>query len=350
MAKSTPVGMDPEYRTILSRPGVFLLRMLVFLALVGFVAVILNARSGLKQQDGLILTAFKSNPGLNALILGVLVIGIFYFIRQVVRLYPEIRWVNAFRISDPGLAMDLSPTLLAPMATMLRDRRGSLSLSTTAMRTLMDSIGSRLDEARETSRYLIGLLVFLGLLGTFWGLLETISSVGKTISSLDPKAADTANLFEELKSGLSEPLRGMGTAFSASLFGLAGSLILGFLDLQASQAHNRFYNELEEWLSQITELTPGAGADPAGGDLRQAIVEIRRKVEALGADLQSGDGAAVGEAARSLQQLTQGIEQLVQQMRAEQKVVREWVDDQAQQQSDTAALLRQLSDTLSKGR
>ena len=122
-----------------------------------------------------------------------LLVGILYAFRQVLRLYPEIRWVNAFRIADPGLAIEHQPVLLAPMATMLRDRTGALSLSTTSMRSIMDSIGSRLDEARDTGRYLVGLLVFLGLLGTFWGLLETIHSVGGTIDALDTKAADSVD-------------------------------------------------------------------------------------------------------------------------------------------------------------
>ena len=178
----------------------------------------------------------------------------------MLRLYPEIRWVNAFRIADPGLAISHRPVLLSPMATMLRDRTGSLSLSATSMRSIMDSIGSRLDEARDTGRYLVGLLVFLGLLGTFWGLLDTIQSVGKAISTLDTKAADSVAVFDELKNGLAAPLRGMGTAFSSSLLGLGGSLVLGFLELQASHAHGRFYNQLEEWLSGITELAPGVVA------------------------------------------------------------------------------------------
>src|SRR5690606_23356949 len=135
------------------------------------------------------------------------------------------------------------------------DRTGTLSLSTVSMRSIMDSIGSRLDEARDTGRYMVGLLVFLGLLGTFWGLLETITSVGTTISALDTSASESSMVFEELKTGLAAPLKGMGTAFSSSLLGLAGSLVLGFLELQASHAQNRFYNELEEWLSGITELT-----------------------------------------------------------------------------------------------
>jgi membrane associated rhomboid family serine protease len=347
MAKTSPVGMDPEFRSVLSRPGIFLVRMLVFLMLAGLFGAILH-----KQ----IVAAFWSNPGLNLLILAVLVIGILFFLRQIMRLYPEIRWVNAFRISDPGLTIDVQPTLLAPMATMLRDRRGSLSLSTTAMRTLMDSLGARLDEARDTSRYLIGLLIFLGLLGTFWGLLETITSVGKTIAALDPKGGDSADLFEKLKEGLAEPLRGMGTAFSASLFGLAGSLVLGFLDLQAGHANNRFYNELEEWLSQITELTPGGAAEGmASADMRHTLFELQRTLQTLAANMSQPNPALAAKGTtgpgvnpEALAALAQNLDQIVKQMRAEQKVVREWVDEQAAQQSEVAGLLRELSGILGK--
>jgi hypothetical protein len=248
--------------------------MLIFLTLVAFLCAILHEQ---------LFIAFMTNPGLNALIVGVLALGILYAFRQVIRIYPEIRWVNAFRISDPGLTIGRQPILLAPMATMLRDRTGALSLSTTAMRTIMDSISSRLDEARDTGRYIVGLLVFLGLLGTFWGLLSTLQSVAAAIGSLDPKDGANVNVFSELKAGLTKPLEGMGTAFSSSLLGLAGSLVIGFLELQASHAHNRFYNELEEWLSGITELTPGSvsASDHASRQLTTAVYEMQRAVEEL---------------------------------------------------------------------
>src|SRR6185295_8815395 len=275
MAKIRPgdaAALAPVSRR-LTPPGVFLLRMLIFLTLVSFLVAILFDQ---------LQHSFLNNPGLNGLIVGTLFLGIVYAFRQVVRLYPEIRWVNAFRIADPGLTISAKPVLLAPMATMLRDRTGSLSLSATSMRSIMDSIGSRLDEARDTGRYLVGLLVFLGLLGTFWGLLDTISSVGRTIAALDTKG-DSVAMFDELKSGLAAPLRGMGTAFSSSLLGLGGSLVLGFLELQASHAHGRFYNELEEWLSGITELAPGAShtADYANHQLYAAITDMHRAITDL---------------------------------------------------------------------
>lgn len=336
--RANDAGAAALHRT-LTPPGVFLIRMLIFLTLVAFIAAILHEQ---------LLTSLATNPGLNGLILGVLGLGILYSFRQVIRLYPEIRWVNAFRIADPGLAIAHQPILLSPMATMLRDRTGTLSLSTASMRSIMDSIGSRLDEARDTGRYMVGLLVFLGLLGTFWGLLDTIQSVGKVISALDTKGSENSALFDELKSGLAAPLRGMGTAFSSSLLGLAGSLILGFLELQASHAHNRFYNELEEWLSGITELTPGGGAgDAANVRLILAIESMQRAVGDL--TLQLGTKAPGGTGSdESVRDLARGVNQLVTQMRAEQNVVREWVDEQSSVQADVTNMLRELAQTVQR--
>ncbi|NOT71255.1 MAG: flagellar motor protein MotA [Hyphomicrobium sp.] len=348
MAKTrlSEAGLAPVSRR-LTPPGVFLLRMLIFLTLVAFIAAILFEQ---------LRTSLLTNPGLNGLIIGVLMLGIVYAFRQVFRLYPEVRWVNAFRISDPGLMIGHKPKLLAPMATMLRDRTGTLSLSTTAMSSFMDSIGSRLDEARDTGRYLVGLLVFLGLLGTFWGLLETIQSVGRAIDTLDNKGTDNVQMFGDLKSALNAPLKGMGTAFSSSLLGLAGSLVLGFLELQASHAHNRFYNELEEWLSGITELTPsGAGStssDYVNRQLLGAVVDMQRALEEFTSRLgEQPIAAAVAPAPPSddVRDLARGVHQLVTQMRSEQKVVREWVDEQAAQQSEVANMLKSLAETMKRG-
>src|SRR5512143_3574241 len=223
----------------LSSPRIFLVRMLVFVILVGLVAFVLH-----KQIE----VAFMANPGLNALIIGVLAIGIVLAFRQVVRLYPEISWVNNFRLADPGLAVERPPVLLAPMAAILGSRIGRMAISAQMMRGILDSIATRLDEARDIGRYMTGLLVFLGLLGTFWGLIETVSSVGNVIQGLKV-GGDAGSLFDSLRDGLAAPLGGMGISFSSSLFGLAGSLVLGFLDLQSSQAQNRFYTELEDWLA-----------------------------------------------------------------------------------------------------
>jgi hypothetical protein len=337
MAKKRQPDFAPPLHKTLSRPSIFLMRMLVFLALIGFIAAIASP---------MLKTAFLTNPFLNGLIVAVLFFGVLFSFRQVLRLYPEIKWVNAFRVADPGLAAGNQPTLLAPMATMLRERTGTLSLSTNAMRTIMDSIGSRLDEARDTGRYLVGLLVFLGLLGTFWGLLETIQSVGTTIQSLDTKASDAGVIFDDLKSGLSAPLKGMGTAFSASLIGLSGSLVLGFLELQASHAHNRFYNELEEWLSGITDLTPAAAAsgDQLNRQLYGALLDVQRGITELSERI--GSGAGTGPREDSMRDLAASVGQLANQMRQEQQVLRQWVDEQAAQNHEVAGLLKELSSRL----
>jgi hypothetical protein len=341
MAKPRPQDAAGQrlHRT-LSTPAVYLWRMLIFLSLVGFLVFIIAQP---------LWAALLTNPFLNGGIVLVLSVGTVYAFRQVIRLYPEIRWVNAFRIADPGLAIAHTPILLSPMATMLRDRTGSLSLSATSMRSIMDSIGGRLDEARDTGRYMVGLLVFLGLLGTFWGLLETIQSVGKAISALDTKGGDSVTVFDDLKNGLAAPLRGMGTAFSSSLLGLAGSLILGFLELQASHAHNRFYNELEEWLSGITELTPGSGsAEALNRQLYAAMFDVQRAIAEMSQRISLPATGAANGAETSVRELAKGVDQLVRQMRAEQKVVREWVDEQAARQTELSAVLRDLSATITR--
>src|SRR5215831_1594471 len=259
----------------LSSPRIFLVRMLVFLVLCALVAVVLY-----KQ----IIVAFFANPGLNGLIGVVLLVGIILSFRQVIRLYPEIAWVNNFRVADPGLAIDRHPTLLAPMAALLGggERSGRMTISQQTMRHLLDSIATRLDEARDISRYMTGLLVFLGLLGTFWGLIETVGSVGRVIDGLKV-GGDAGALFDRLKDGLAAPLGGMGISFSSSLFGLAGSLILGFLDLQSSQAQNRFYTDLEDWLaSTVREYAGGEVAVSGGagsGELQAAVERLRSVLE-----------------------------------------------------------------------
>jgi hypothetical protein len=312
----------------LSSPRIFLIRMVVFLTLCALVVVVLY-----KQ----IWTAFLANAVLNALIIGVLAIGIALAFRQVIRLFPEIDWVNGFRLADPGLAVERPPVLLAPMAVLLRDRIGRMAISAQVMRSILDSIAARLDEARDTSRYMTGLLVFLGLLGTFWGLIETMGSVGNVINSLKP-GGDAAAIFESLKEGLAAPLGGIGIAFSASLFGLAGSLVLGFLDLQSSQAQNRFYTELEDWLSTTVWAfgvggafaAPGSG--PVSGDLRIAIERLREAIT-------DGGSRATTTAMANLAEAIQG---LVHHMRSEQQMIRDWVDSQAQQHREVRRLLEIL--------
>lgn len=237
----------------ISTPSVYLVRTILFLIVVGVVVFAL--------QDE-ILRNFASNPVLNGFILGVLGIGILYAFVQILNLWPAARWINQVRRLDRGLLppVERAPSLVAPMAAMLDRDWGQVSLAALAMRSILDSVGSRLEEGREIARYLTGLLVFLGLLGTFWGLLQTVNAVGATISGLADAGGAPEDAVAQLIRNLREPLGGMGTAFSSSLFGLGGSLVVGFLELQASAAQGRFYSDLEDWLSSRAEVTRSSGA------------------------------------------------------------------------------------------
>ena len=321
---SARTAMEIEL-TKLSSPRIFLVRMLVFLVLCALVMVVLY-----KQ----IIVAFFANPGLNALIGAVLLIGIILSFRQVIRLYPEVAWVNSFRVADPGLAVERHPTLLAPMAAILGgERTGRMTITQQTMRHLLDSIATRLDEARDISRYMTGLLVFLGLLGTFWGLIETVGSVGKVIEGLKV-GGDAGSLFDALKEGLAAPLGGMGISFSSSLFGLAGSLILGFLDLQSSQAQNRFYTDLEDWLATTVREYARDDATGMGPGLQQALDRLRHAVE---------EGGANRNATAAMANLAEAIQGLVAHMRTEQQMIREWADGQGEQNTEIKRLLERIA-------
>jgi hypothetical protein len=310
----------------LSSPRIFLVRMLVFITLCALLVIILY-----KQ----IWNAFVANPGLNTLIIAVLFIGVLLTIRQVLRLFPEVAWVNGFRLADPGLAVARPPVLLAPMAVILGDRAGRMAISAQVMRGLLDSIATRLDESRDISRYMTSLLVFLGLLGTFWGLIETVGSVGKVLDGLKI-GGDAGAVFDALKEGLAAPLSGMGISFSSSLFGLAGSLVLGFLDLQAGQAQNRFYTEVEDWLS-TTVRDLGVEGDMRGGGAGEIRAAIERLKEVIG---ESGAGRSATAAMASLAEAIHG---LVNHMRTEQQMIRDWAEAQADQQRDIQRLLERIA-------
>jgi len=304
-------------------PRLYLVRMVLFLVAVGAVAVAL--------APGLIPT-FWHHPQLNSLILGVLLIGIGYNIRQVLKLRPQVEWIERFRGGDPRVSADNAPSPLGTMAAMLGERRGRISLSTAAMRTILDSIGARLDEARDISRYMIALQIFLGLLGTFWGLLQVVGGVTGVIATLSA-SRDIGALFNDLQAGLQQPLAGMGTAFGTSLFGLAGSLVLGFLDLQAGQAQNRFYNELEEWLSTLTRIglsgTIAEGDQPPGAYIQALLEQTADNLEAL----QRTMARAEEGRAQSNQTVAAVIERLdlfTEQMRTEQSLMMRMAEAQAE--------------------
>lgn len=305
---------DPYH---LANPLVYLIKMVIFLVLVAMVAIILLSQ---------LLTAFWSSPFINGLILFAFAIGIVLSFRQVIRLFPEVRWVNSLQEGNAG-QLRRAPILLAPVAAIMRDRLGETVITPASMRSILDSVGIRLDEAKETSRYLTGLLVFLGLLGTFYGLLQTVGSVAGVIQSLDAASGDSASLFGNLRDGLEAPLGGMSTAFSSSLFGLAGSLILGFLDLQTSQAQNAFYTDLEDWMSSMTELDhPMTAMQASNFDVSSS--EMQQMFERLGATMQTQNSSQ--NAIRAMAELAKGIDGLVKHIRAEQEDLRAHITDQSE--------------------
>lgn len=272
----------------MTNPRHYLFLTLLYLLVVAGVCVLLAAP---------LKAAFMANWGFNLLILAALCVGIGINIFQIMRLEPEIKWIKIFRTGDPGLSVTEPPLLLSPLAKHLEEiHRDRFRLSALSLRTVLDGIRGHLDESREISKYMIGTLVFLGLLGTFWGLLQTIGTVGQVISGLEVGTGQFANVFDSLKQGLEGPLKGMGTAFSSSLFGLGGSLVLGFIDIQAGHAQNRFFNEMEEWLSGVTRLvdtddpveaTAGEGGAQAAllhdidGHLRILVNQMQKNNQAM---------------------------------------------------------------------
>ncbi|MEA2756783.1 MAG: hypothetical protein QOJ54_3072 [Aliidongia sp.] len=296
------------------KPRIYLLRMTLFLLVVGAIGVALVPA---------LSHAFEANLALNGMIAAVLLIGILYIFRQVWMLTPEVRWIDNIRQHDRAALSGDLPRLLSPLANMLGDRRGRITLSPVSMRTLLDGIGARLDEQRETSRYLTGVLVFLGLLGTFYGLLETVRSVGGVVAGLSANGADAAHAMDNLKQSLATPLAGMATAFSSSLFGLAGSLVLGFLDLQAGQAQNRFFNDLEEWLSGLTRLSAGSGfeGEQSVPAYTQALLEqTADSLDNLQRIMARGEEGRI-EANQTYQQLSERLALMTAQMHTEQDVL-----------------------------
>ncbi len=326
----------------MTRPTTYLIRMLGFLAGVLVVAALLS---------GALLSAFEANVLLNSLIVLVLLLGVAWNILQVARLSPEVTWLETFQRARTRLAAIPPPRLLAPMASMLASRAGKtrdgadrMTLSAAATRSLLDSLASRLDESRELSRYMTGLLIFLGLLGTFWGLLLTVHSVGDVITGMSVGSGDINAQCDQLKSGLARPLQGMGTAFSSSMLGLAGALVLGFLDLTAGQAQNRFFNELEEWLAGMTRLSSGA----LGGDGEasipvyvQALLEqTAENMEELQRTLGRGEDGR-REANQALVGLTERLGALTDTMRANQQLMLRI----AESQQALAPALQRLGDS-----
>ena len=316
----------------MTRPRKYLIRMIIFVVAVfglsGFLFLPLQG-------------AFMANAPLNGLIIGVLLLGIVYNFRQVLMIYPEVTWIENFRKDGAPVSEAHPPKLLAPMATMMSEHKDRLSLSTLAMRSLLDGILSRLDESRDISRYTIGLLIFLGLLGTFWGLLETVSSISNVIDGLSIDGGDGAAVFADLKRGLKAPMAGMGTAFSSSLFGLAGSLALGFLDLQANQAQNRFYNDLEDWLSTVTRLATSSLAletdQPIPAYVQALLEQTAESLENLQRTITRGEESRIS-VNTNVMALSEKLETLTDHMQTEQALMKSMADMQVEMKPILAQL------------
>jgi hypothetical protein len=330
----------------LTSPRIYLIRMAVFLTLAGFLAFVLYRQ---------IVPAFMANPGLNGLILGATLIAIIMAFGQVQRLFREVRFANrtAAGATEPG-----TPRVLSALAPALREARAGRPHPQGQFQPLLDTVASRLDEGREILRYIGGLLILLGLLGTFWGLIDTLSAVGGVIRSMRAGGGDAAVMFDELKSGLAVPLSGIGLAFSASLFGLAGSLVIGFLDLQAGQAHTRFYNELEDWLVTAAGPAPAPVPVPVTVPAAAALAAVPRPPETAKddavlrdiADAMTRLGTLVGDttthgraSTQAMANLAEGIQGLVQHMRAEQQMIRDWVEAQATRERELKQVLDRLA-------
>jgi hypothetical protein len=312
----------PPAVTLLSRPGTYVGRVVVFLILCAIAVAFLQER---------IVIAFLANPILNSVIIIALLSGIFLAFRALRQVAREVRWANS-RLSPDAPLSRIRPDLLAPLEGVFA---GTVKkLAPLHQRALLDSFDARLLESREILRYLAGLLVFLGLLGTFWGLLETVRSIGGVIGAMHTSGSESSTLFEDLKTGLAAPLAGMGISFSSSLFGLAGSLILGFLDLQVSRAHARFATEVEDRLATRVAIAPTTAEPTALQGVYSALAELKQLV---GAD--HGSRATT----QAMANLAEGIQALVKHMRSEQQMIRDWVEAQASRERKVERLLDRLA-------
>ena len=339
---------------MMTNPHRYLIRMLVFLLMVGAIAGLLYAP---------LFRAFMGNPALNGVILGALLLGIIYSFRQILRLDPERRWLMNVQKSGKLDSRQVKPVLLATVYAMLADQRQESQLSALSLRSVLDGVAARLDEGREISRYMIGLLVFLGLLGTFWGLLQTIGAVGAVVGSIDTASTDFEAMMQQLKGGLDAPLSGMSTAFSSSLFGLAGSLILGFLDLQLGQAMGRFFNELEDWLSAFarfndrpdtTDMNTGALATGMSEEAARALIHLGNAI-AAGEDNRNRVLEQLGNVNMTLAALNEALtddrrlrEQLAQLNAGIAQLSADLADDRGKANAEVSAELRTLSNAINK--
>ncbi|SET72135.1 biopolymer transporter ExbB [Oceanicella actignis] len=286
-----------------SQPIRQIVMMVVVLALVG---------TGVYFLQGPIQQVFYANPYLNGFIAGVFAVGVLACFWQVTTLIAAVSWLEGFAIDRPGHEFVEPPRLLVSLSALLRDRRARAALTATSARSILDTVATRLDEMRDITRYIANLLILIGLLGTFWGLSNVVPGIVDTMRSLSPQDGEgSMEVFNNLMAGLNDQLEGMATAFASSLLGLAGSLVVGLLDLFAGHGQNRFYRELEEWLSSITRISlageeGGAGAGALALELAersaeqvQELAALMREAEERRAQAESG----VAQLAESVRQL-----------------------------------------------
>ncbi|MBQ4826076.1 MULTISPECIES: biopolymer transporter ExbB [unclassified Leisingera] len=299
---------DRKTRPQFSQPVRQIIMMLIALGLSGFGAFVALPR---------VLPVFEANPWLNGFIVFVFVIGVLACFWQVVQLIGSVRWIERFAFGDTSDERR-TPSMLAPLASLLRSRGARMQLGSASTQSILDSVANRIDEDREITRYIVNLLIFLGLLGTFYGLATTVPAVVDTIRSLAPQEGEEGlSVFNRLMTGLEAQLGGMGVAFASSLLGLAGSLIVGLLELFAGHGQNRFYRELEEWLSSITRVSFSSGEDGAGdsGVVSQVLDNMAEQMDALQAMFaETSEGRAavdqkLGDLVETIQEMNRRQEQ-----------------------------------------
>ena len=268
--------MDPskaDETPYFSQPIRQIVTMLVAVALVAAGAWVIHDT---------VIGIIETNPLLNGFIAFVFLLGVITCFWQVFILVQSVSWIEGFARHEPGAEAVTPPRLLAPLAQLLRSRGARMQISASSSRSIQESVATRIDEARDITRYLVNLLVFLGLLGTFYGLATTVPAVVETIRSLTPQEGETGmQVFGKLMTGLESQLGGMGTAFSSSLLGLAGSLVVGLLELFAGHGQNRFYRELEEWLSSIIRVGFSAGEGDDAGQVSAILDHLTGQIEVL---------------------------------------------------------------------
>lgn len=304
-------SQDTRHAVKFTGPWRYIIWMAIFTAIV-------IALAGLLHEA--LTEAFLANMAINGLILFVLVVGVVYTYAQALSIGPAARWLMRFRSAEDPATLPRPPAIIAPMATMISETDGRMRLSAGSVRTVLDSVGARMSESGAFTRYFGRLLIFLGLLGTFWGLLEVVGAVGNAVRAVTEASTGGEADVLRLMAAIEEPIGGMGTAFASSLFGLAGSLVIGFLDLQASRAQNRFYNEIEEWLSSISRLA-AAGPTTEGDEVSTSAYV----------------GALLEQTADTLDRLTHTLERHTRQLDT---TLQRFAEDSRQSQEELARSLR----------